>query len=211
MRILALQAALVLVLVAAVLAGDGIVPVAIDFEESPRPDLTRIDNIYHGGAKYLYAFLIVRETGAGVKGHVSAYDVGYRLICPDKSVVNHGFHRLENWVRLDEAETTPATSVALPGAPLPAAIGYWKLELKKGPCSRAEFQLVPNPLNGRDCVVLEDSSGRTAAIRPIDVSQDVTCDGLINATFSMGETFDREEVEYIPGDQTQRSKYRWGS
>jgi hypothetical protein len=55
--------------------------VAIDFEESPRPDLTRIENIYRGGVEYLYAFLIVRETGAAVRGHVrTPSSASFRLL-----------------------------------------------------------------------------------------------------------------------------------
>jgi len=203
-RVLAFQVALVLMLVAAVFAGDGIVPVAIDFEESPRPDLTRIDNVYHGGARYLYAFLVVRDTGGARESYVSGYDVGYKMICPDNSVVNQGFHRLAHWAALDATSATPATNASLPGAQLPAAIGYWMLELKRGRCSRAEFQLVPNPLNGRDCVALEDGSGRVATLRHIDVSQDVTCDGLINASFSMSGTFDHEDARYVPGEIVAR-------
>jgi hypothetical protein len=206
MRILALHAALTLLLGVSAIAGEGIVPIAIDFEEAPRPDLERIDNIYHGGAEFLYAFLVVRNSGTARMDRVSGYDVGYRLVCPDSSVINHGFHRLNEWAALDAAETAQASDTALPGARLPAAIGYWKLELKRGQCSRAEFQLVPNPLNGRDCIVLEDDSQNMVTLQHLDVSQDVTCDGLINATYSMRGRFRRDEATYIPGEIVARFK-----
>ncbi len=33
--------------------------ISIDFEEQPRADLSKISNIYHGDASFLYAFLVV--------------------------------------------------------------------------------------------------------------------------------------------------------
>jgi hypothetical protein len=165
MRALALPVVFVMMLVAPIAARDGIVPIAIDFEESPRPDLTRVDNIYHGGVKYLYAFLVVRDAE---ESYLSGYDVGYKLICPDNSVVNHGFHRLAHWVALDATQAAPAANASLPGARLPAAVGYWKLELKQGQCSRAEFQIVPNPLNRSDCVTLVNGGGEPVALQHLD-------------------------------------------
>ena len=54
---------------------------AIDFEERPSPDLSTIDNIYHGDTRYVYAFLVVRGTESDrVERYVSAYDIGYMLI-----------------------------------------------------------------------------------------------------------------------------------
>jgi len=175
--------------------------VAIDFEEEPVPDLSKISNVYHGTARYIYAFLIVRGCeGNKLGAYVSAYDLGYKLICPDSSVINHGFYRLSHWKSLSAQETDFPTELNLPGARVPTAIGYWKLELKNGSRSRAEFQLVPNPLNGQLAITLADSGGNAFTLAHNELSQDVTCHGVINRTFYANEPYRIGDLGYVPGE-----------
>jgi hypothetical protein len=122
-------------------AHTGALKIAIDWEEAPSPDLTRISNVYHGSAEYVYAFLVVKSSATG---YIDAYDVGYRLICPDNSVRNHGFTRLAGWAALDPTATDFPTEAELCNAELPVAIGYWTVELKDGRRSRAELQITAN-------------------------------------------------------------------
>lgn len=159
LRLLAVLASLVAILTLSTLDAFG-AGVAIDFEERPVPDLSTIRNVYHGGAEYIYAFLVVKSEDETNRGeYVSSYDVGYRLNCPDNSVINHGFYRMAEWKRLDPATLDTPHDPELPGAALPTVIGYWKLQLKHGRCSHAEFQLVPNPANGRLAVTFTDGQG----------------------------------------------------
>jgi len=89
--------------------------VSIDFEEQPVPDFSEISNTYYGGARTIYAFLVVREgpTDEGV-AYVSAFDLGYRLICLDGSVVNHGFSYSRDWQSLSEDESGFPSNLVLP-------------------------------------------------------------------------------------------------
>ena len=70
----------------------------VDFETEPHPDLSEICNLYIGEAEYVYAFLvIIKGDGCGQETSAFGFDVGYKLICPDGSVVNRGFTRLPHW------------------------------------------------------------------------------------------------------------------
>jgi len=159
------------------------VTLAIDIQESPIPNLSRVSNIYHGSATYVYAFLVAttdKNTEASLR--IAAYDLGYRLICPDGSVINQGFHRLEGWDRLDgEANLPVGQSIA--GPTLPTAIGYWELELKKGRESRAEFQIVPHALSVPAGISLVDGDGDLIQLSYRALSKDRRCFGLINRAF----------------------------
>ena len=174
---------------------------AIDFEERPSPDLSTIDNIYHGDTRYVYAFLVVRGTESErVERYVSAYDIGYMLISLDESVLNHGFYRLDDWEALEVTESEFPDNLASPGSRVPAVLGYWKLELRNGKKSRAEFRLVPNPHNSRSQVALVEGSGHTVALPTLEFSQDVTAHGLINGEFCHHEPYLLEDERYLPGE-----------
>jgi hypothetical protein len=152
--------------------------IAIDFEEQPLADLSTITNVYHGDATFLYVFLVIGPDSLDRScTHVSGYDLGYRLICSDNDIINHGFYRQADWRHLDARDTDPSLNVALPGTRTPAAIGYWKLELKNGRGSRGEFQIVPNPENGSTEVTLFDGNQQPAALRNEELSQDTRCHG----------------------------------
>ena len=165
------------------------VRVSIDFEERPVADLSALSNSYHGRAKYIYAFLVVREENQLSGMRVTAYDVGYNLVCPDNSVVNHGFHRLDRWERLEPSGEGLSVEISGTGPRLPTAIGYWKLELKKGTRSRAELQIVPNPANNNTSVAVLDGAGNTIRIPHEGLSQDRHCFGLVNRAFYAGEPY----------------------
>jgi hypothetical protein len=174
--------------------------VAIDFEESPVPDLTTITNHYHGESKWIYAFLVVKgESDARSEEYVSSFDLGYRLISRDSSVINHGFHRMPGWQPLDPEGTGTPGDVCLPGSRLPAAVGYWKLELRNARCSRGELQLVPNPENRRRSVTLTDGLGNSLEIPSHELSQDVKSHGLINLTYYSHSPSESEAIDHVHG------------
>ena len=159
------------------------VTLAVDIQESPVPDLSRISNVYHGSAACVYAFLVAKANKNTEQGtQIAAYDVGYRLICPDGSVVNQGFHRLEGWQRLDDEANLPVGQ-SIAGPKLPAAIGYWKLELREGRESRAEFQIVPHVLSVLEGISLVDGDGDLIQLSYKALSKDRRCFGLINRAF----------------------------
>lgn len=172
-------------LIASGIAGDAQgVTVAIDFEDEPIPDLSKVNCIYHGTGKFLYAFLVISsgQPEEQIRA-VAAFDVGYKLVSPDESVVNHGFYRMPAWKALDPREEGIAPGLSLIEMELPAAVGYWKLELLKGTGSRAEFQLVPNPLNASPAVTLIDGEGNAVYIPHDRLYEDTESQGLINRTF----------------------------
>jgi len=181
--------------------------VAIDFEEQPRLDLSSINNVYHGGTEYVYAFLVISAPeGFSGESSVGAYDIGYRLISPDRSVVNRGFYRLPGWNYLDAADLTFPGEAERAESSLPTSIGYWKLELKKGRRSRGEFQIVPNPINQRSAVTVVGKDSQTIDIPDEDLSQDIRCQGLINRTFYFNEPYpyDLADIRYMPGEVIAR-------
>ena len=156
---------------------------AIDIQESPIPDLSRISNVYHGSAACVYAFLVATADKDANEGtQIAAYDLGYKLICPNGSVVNQGFHRLEGWQRLNDDTSLPVGENTA-GLELPAAIGYWELELKKGCESRAEFQIVPHALGVPAGISLVDGDGDLIQLSYRALSKDRRCFGLINRAF----------------------------
>lgn len=103
-------------------------------------------------------------------------------------MVNRGFHRLEGWQRLDDKAILPIGQSVV-GPALPAAIGYWKLDLEKGRQSRAEFQIVPNPRRERGGIDLVDGNGGLVEISYNALSQDRRCFGLINRTFYLNQPY----------------------
>jgi hypothetical protein len=192
--------ALLWLTVAASVADESALKVAVDLEERPVANLSTGTNIYHGGAERLYAFLVIKGRGTHAEEeYVTAYDVGYRLISPDGSVVNHGFHRLSTWESLDSRVDSLPEDLNLPGARVPAAVGYWELELTKGSKSRAELQIIPNPANGRATVALVDRRGQIIPLPNDELSQDVTCHGLINKSFCRNPRCDIDGLEFAPG------------
>jgi hypothetical protein len=165
------------------------VTVSVDIQESPVPDLSQIRNVYHGSASCVYAFLVVTaSTGTETGMQIAAYELGYRLVSPDASVINQGFHRLEGWQRLSDEAELPRGQRAV-GPRLPAAIGYWKLELKRGRESRAEFRIVPNALSGRAGIGLIDGDGNLIRLSYKALSEDRRCFGLINRTFYLNQPY----------------------
>jgi subtilisin family serine protease len=174
--------------------------IAVDFEEQPCPDLSRISNVYHGDATFLYAFLVIGADSADRCGtHVSSYDIGYRLISRNDDIINHGFHRQENWRYLDARMTDIPTQIALPGAEMPAVIGYWKLELKSGGNSCGEFQILPNIENGSANVTMTDGTGQAVILCNEELSQDVRCHGMINQTYYVSREYIVQDIRYAPG------------
>lgn len=201
MRYMFVLCALFLVAGEAAMADVGAFNLAVDFEEQPVPELSKIANVYHGGARFIYAFAVVSgQEDSTNSQYISAYDIGYRLISPDASVVNHGFYRLNDWRSLSASETDFPEGISLPGASLPAAIGYWKLELVRGARSRGELQIIPNPANRRSAVVLVDDSGQLVSLPTRELSQDVECHGLINREFFHNEPFEVSDHRHKPGE-----------
>ena len=132
--------------------------VRVHFDESTRPDLSKIRPEYHGEGLVVCVHVVVDSIPGR---HVSAYHIDYEIISDDSSVVVlGGFHPSPGWTFL-ERDVDVASLEGLSECEVPTSVGYWRVWLKHGLISTGFVFLKSPQLGDERAIILADSQGHT--------------------------------------------------